>query len=70
MVSVERTNDEIVIRIPGSWDPTDIERILRFLSYKEIVKESQAEQKAIDDLANEVKSGWWERNKDRFPEIN
>lgn len=45
----------------------DIQRMLDYLSYKQAIKNSQATQEQIDELAETVKSGWWEKNKDRFP---
>ncbi|MDX2069997.1 MAG: helix-turn-helix domain-containing protein [Haliscomenobacter sp.] len=35
--------------------------------FEQAIKNSQATQEQIDELAREAKSGWWERNKDRFP---
>ena len=31
--------------------------------------EAEEMQAEIDKLAKETKSGWWERNKDRFPDL-
>ena len=35
--------------------------------FEQAIQNSQATQEQIDELAKEAKSGWWERNKDRFP---
>lgn len=40
-----------------------------YLSYKQAIKDSEATQDEIDDLAREVNKGWWQENKDRFPGI-
>ena len=35
--------------------------------FEQAIQNGQATQAQIDELAKEAKSGWWERNKDRFP---
>lgn len=69
MLTIERTNEEIIIRLPATWNITDLQRILDYLSYKQAVSNSQATQEEIDDFAREVKQGWWEKNKARFPDL-
>ncbi|WP_169315682.1 hypothetical protein [Haliscomenobacter hydrossis] len=46
-----------------------IQRMLDCLAYKQAIKNSQATQEQVDQLVKEAKSGWWERNKDRFPRL-
>ena len=67
MLTIERTDREIIIRLPLDLGVNDIQRMLDYLAYKQAIQNSQATQEQIDDLAKEAKSGWWERNKDRFP---
>jgi len=69
MLTIERIDNEIVIRLPGDSNIEDIQRMLNYLAYKQAIKESEATQEEIDTLAKEVKSGWWEANKHRFPGI-
>ncbi|MEZ4888736.1 MAG: hypothetical protein R3E32_28680 [Chitinophagales bacterium] len=69
MLTIERTNQEIIIRLPLDLEVSDIQRMLDYLSYKQAIKNSKATQNQIDDLAKEVKKGWWEKNKHRFPGI-
>ncbi|MFK7948590.1 MAG: hypothetical protein AB8G11_13450 [Saprospiraceae bacterium] len=66
MLTVERTSKEIIIRLPADLEVSDIQRMLDYLSYKRAIRKSQATQSEIDDLAKEVKKGWWEKNKGRF----
>jgi predicted trehalose synthase len=68
MLNIERTDREIIIRLPLDLAVNDIQRMLDYLAYKQAIKNSQATQEQIDELAKEAKSSWWERNKDRFPE--
>jgi len=41
--------------------------MLDYLSYKQAIKDSQATSEQIDSLDKEMKKGWWEKNKHRFP---
>lgn len=66
MLTIERTDHEIIIRLPADLEVGDIQRMLYYLSYKQAINKSQATQAQIDELAKEVKKGWWEKNKNRF----
>ena len=67
MLKIERTSQEIIIRLPSDWEVEDLQRLLDYLSYKRAVQKSKATKEEIAKLAKEVKKGWWEKNKDRFP---
>ncbi|MEZ4984627.1 MAG: hypothetical protein R2795_06280 [Saprospiraceae bacterium] len=68
-VKVERTSEAIVIKLPLDTDISDIQNVLNYFEYIDLVGKSQASQEDIDGLANEVKSGWWEHNKERFKDV-
>jgi len=65
-MQIERTNDEILIRVAAGTDLVGLQRILDYLKFREIASKSKATQKQIDELATESKSTWWKKNKDRF----
>lgn len=65
-MQIERTNDEILIRVPSNTDLIGLQRILDFIKFREIASQSKATQSEIDELAKESKSSWWEKNKNRF----
>jgi hypothetical protein len=65
-MQIERTTDEIVIRLPAWVKLGKIENLLDYLIYCEATSKSEATQEDVDALANEVKKGWWERNGDRI----
>lgn len=65
-MQIERTNDEILIRVAVGTDLVGLQRILDYLRFREIASKSKATQKQIDELATESKSTWWKKNKDRF----
>ncbi len=67
MLTIERTDREIIIRLPIDVGVNDIQRMLDYLAYKQAIKDSQATQEQVDELAKAAKQGWWEKNKGRFP---
>ena len=65
-MDIERTKNEILIRVPNSTDIGGVERLLEFIRFREIASKSLASDKQIHVLAKASKKGWWEKNKDRF----
>ncbi len=65
-MTIERIDNQIVIKIPEAVDMEGVQRLLNYLLYKEATKDSNAKQDAVDELAREVNKQWWEKNKHRF----
>lgn len=65
-MTVQRTDNEIIIKLPASMDVEEIQRLINYLAYKEAVKNSKATQEQIDELASDVNKQWWAENKDKF----
>lgn len=63
---IERTSNEIIIRLPSTVNPDGLQRFIDYLCYKEATAKSQAKQADVDKLAKEVKKGWWSENHSRF----
>ncbi|SFU17707.1 hypothetical protein SAMN04489724_4690 [Algoriphagus locisalis] len=63
---IERTDDEVIIRLPSNVNTEGLQSLIDFLIYKEATANSTAKQNNVDALAKEVKSGWWAKNKDRL----
>ena len=66
---IERTNNEIVIRINDDNEQLgqdDLDRIIDTIRYYQIIKKSKASQRDIDVLAKEISTNWWNENKARF----
>lgn len=61
---IERTSNEVIIRLPSYVDTEGLQRLIDYLSYKEAT--SKAKQSDVDKLAKEVKKGWWKKNRNRF----
>lgn len=65
-MQIERTNKEILIRLPSGTDLVGLQRILDYLKFREIASKSKATTEQIDELSSESKSSWWDKNKSRF----
>lgn len=65
-MTIERTDKEIIIKLPATTSTEDVQRLLDYLSYKTAVDNSKAKQDEVDQLAREVNKGWWEANKDKL----
>ena len=63
---IERTDNEVIIRIPSYVDTNDLQKLIDFISYKEVTAKTKAKQSDIDKLATAVKKGWWKKNKSRL----
>jgi uncharacterized protein YdbL (DUF1318 family) len=65
-MTIERTADGIIVKLPTNTNIEEIQRFLNYLRYKEIVAKSKATQEDVDKLARAVNKSWWEHNKHRF----
>jgi thioredoxin-related protein len=63
---IERTNKEVIIRLPSYIDTEGLQQLLNYLVYKEATAKSKAKQSDVDKLAKEVKKDWWAKNRNRF----
>lgn len=63
---IERTNKEVIIRLPSYVDTKGLQQLVDYLTYKEATAKSKAKQSEVDSLAKEAKKGWWSANKSRF----
>lgn len=63
---IERTDREVIIRLPSHVDTEGLQRLIDYLSYKEATSKSKAKQSDVDKLAKAVKKGWWAKNRNQF----
>jgi len=56
---IERTEDEVIIRLPAYVDTEGLQRFIDLLSYKEASAKSEATQEDVDELVKEIKKGRW-----------
>ena len=65
-MEIERTDKEIIIRLPGNIETQDLQDFLDYLTYKEVTTGVEVAQEKIDDLASEINRNWWKANRSRF----
>lgn len=63
---IERTDNEIIFRLPADIDTSGLQRIVNYLKYKETIRKSEGTDEQANKLADESKKRWWAENKGRF----
>ena len=63
---IERTSEEIIIRLPASLDTEDLQDFLNYARYKELTANFKIDQKEVDELTDEVNADWWTKNRDKL----
>jgi len=63
---VERTDKEIIIRIPATVNFEDLQDFLNYSRYKELTSGFKVSQDEVDQLASDINKGWWSANRHRF----
>ena len=62
-MTIERTANEVIVRLSPSLDVEELQRILNYLVYKEATADSLAVQEDVDTLVADVKKGRWQRSR-------
>ena len=62
---LERTNSEILVRLPSYVDLTELQNMLDYLKYKELTAKSIAKQSEADILSKSANASMWEKIKER-----
>jgi hypothetical protein len=63
---VERTPNEILLKISPNIDKFGMERLLEYIEYLEITSDVKGKQKDAYKLAEELNATWWEKNRDKY----
>jgi len=65
-MTIQHSDTEIIIRLPKNVDIEGLQRLINFLTYKELGNNSKATQTQVDDLAKAINKNWWAKNKNKF----
>ncbi len=65
-MTIERTSDAIILRLPLDVNIDEIQRFLNYLRFRELTAKSKASQNDADELAIEINKNWWKKNKNKF----
>ncbi|GAJ19299.1 unnamed protein product [marine sediment metagenome] len=63
---IERTNNEIIIRISAMVDTDDLQDFINYVRYKELTFDINVPQDKINELASDLNKNWWKKNRKRF----
>jgi hypothetical protein len=58
---IERKNEEIIVRLSSDTNTSDLQDMLDYFQYKELVSKSTATQADIDILSKDVNQRIWTR---------
>ena len=65
-MTIERTDKEVIIRLPASVDVEDIQEMVDYARYKEITSKVKVSQEEVDQFVKEIKKGMWTKNRHKF----
>jgi hypothetical protein len=65
-MSIERINNEFLIKIPVSVDMGILQQFLDYVRVKTIASESNASDEEILQIADDINKNWWNDNKKHF----
>ncbi len=60
---LERTNNEVLVRLPATFDLSELQNILDYIKFKELVSNSKAEQQDADMLSTDINQSIWQKFK-------
>ena len=65
-MNIEKQGNQFVFKVPDTADLEALQRLLNYIEYVQLTKNSKATQEDVDKLSREVNISWWERNKNRI----
>ena len=63
---IERTKDEVIIRLSASINTDDLQDFLNYIRYKELTSTFKVSQEEVNQLSTDIKSSWWDVNKEKL----
>jgi len=60
---IERTDREVIFRLPSSTKLEELQEIADLFAFNEIAKKSKASQAEVDDFVKKIKKGRWAKTK-------
>jgi predicted nucleotide-binding protein (sugar kinase/HSP70/actin superfamily) len=65
-MQIQRTDKEIIIRLPASVNTDDLQGFLNYIRYKELTSDLNISQKKVDSLAKQINASWWSKNREKL----
>ena len=63
---IERTNNEVIIRLLPSVDTDELQELANFFRYKEITSKYSTSQAVVDKLSSVINKNWYKANRERL----
>lgn len=63
---VERTEKEVIVRLPSTVSTEDLQEFLNFARYKGLISAFEVPQSKVDRLADDINAKWWAKNKSKL----
>lgn len=63
---IQRTKDEVIIRLKSTVDTEELQELANYFRYKEISSNYKTSQDEVDQLASEINKTWYKANRDRL----
>ena len=63
---IERTNNEVIIRLSPSVDTDELQELANYFRYKEITSEYSIPQAVVDKLSSSINKNWYKANRERL----
>lgn len=60
---IERTDEEVIFRLPSNTKLEELQEIADLFYFKEIAKKSKESQTEVDELVKKIKKGRWTKTK-------
>jgi len=65
-MQLQQKKEQFTITLSNSINAFDKQKLIDFAMYLELTSKVKSKQKDADDLAEQVNTAWWEKNKKRF----
>jgi hypothetical protein len=66
-MKVEYQNNDVVLTFPKNvMDISEIQNLIDYVKYREIISKSNASQSDADNLANEINESFWDKTHEIF----
>ena len=63
---IERTKNEVVIRLQPTVDTEELQELANYFRYKEITSTYSIPQETVNMIASDVNVNWYKENRDRL----
>lgn len=63
---IERTDNELILRLPLDFGTYNLDKITKYLKYAESTSNIHVDEGEISKIADESKKRWWSENKNKY----